>query len=366
MIELATDEASRLAALAVYEILDTPAEPGFDDIVRIASQICGTPMALISLVDDRRQWFKAAIGLDVPETPREIAFCAHAITQDDVLTVPDATVDERFAANPLVTGETGLRFYAGAPLVTPDGHALGTLCVLDREPRVLSEDQRGALAALARQVMAQFELRRAVQRQAVEEKHRKMLLEELDHRTRNTLTLVQAIVSQSLRGVEGAGPAKEAINERLVAMAKAHSLLGRSDWKAAAIEDVVAVAVSGVTGASGQLTVDGPSFELAPRAALSLSMALHELATNAVKYGALSTPDGQVAVAWTPPAEADAPFRLDWRESGGPAVAATERRGFGSQLLTAVLPRELGGTGTLDYRPDGLHWRLVSTLEAAA
>ena len=155
-------EAARLAALGRYHVLDTEAEPPFDDIVRIAAQICGVPMALISLVDERRQWFKAAFGLGVSETPREIAFCAHAIQQQDVMLVEDAARDPRFADNPLVTGDPNLRFYAGAPLYTPDGYAIGTLCVLDSAPRVLSENQREALQALGRQVMSQLELRQAL------------------------------------------------------------------------------------------------------------------------------------------------------------------------------------------------------------
>ena len=155
-------EAARLAALGRYHVLDTEAEPPFDDIVKIAAQICGVPMALISLVDERRQWFKAAFGLGVSETPREIAFCAHAIQQQDVMWVEDATRDPRFADNPLVTGDPNLRFYAGAPLYTPDGYAIGTLCVLDSAPRVLSENQREALQALGRQVMSQLELRQAL------------------------------------------------------------------------------------------------------------------------------------------------------------------------------------------------------------
>ncbi len=358
-------EAERLAALDIYEILDTPAEAAFDDIVRIASQICGTPMALISLVDDRRQWFKAAIGLDVTETPREIAFCAHAIAQPGILAIDDAAADVRFVDNPLVTGDPQLRFYAGAPLVTPEGFALGTLCVLDRQPRHLTPDQSGALQALARQVMTQLELRRSLRRHAADEAHRRMLIDELRHRSRNTLAVVQAIVAQSLRGIAGTAAAREAISERLAAMANAHDLLGRGDWQAAAIGDVIAGALRGTVG-DARVTATGPDFEMAPRAALSLSMALHELATNAVKYGALSAEAGTVAITWTGPSAGGRAFGLEWRESGGPPVNAPERRGFGSQLITAILPRELGGSAVLDYRPEGLCWTLNAELASVA
>jgi diguanylate cyclase (GGDEF)-like protein len=156
-------EATRLRILREYAVLDTAAEQAFDDIVRLASRVCGTQIALVSLVDSYRQWFKARTGLDAAETPREYAFCAHAILRpDDVLVVPDAALDERFATNPLVTGEPRIRFYAGVPLVAPTGEALGTLCVIDRRPRDLDDSQRDLLRLLARQVMAQLEMRRGL------------------------------------------------------------------------------------------------------------------------------------------------------------------------------------------------------------
>lgn len=158
-----TTEADRLEALQQYDILDTLPQQAYDDLAHLAASICQTPMAMITFVDDQRQWCKSIFGVPFRETPRDISFCAHAIIQpDDLLVISDSLDDARFAANPLVTGEPGLRFYAGAPLVTGSGHALGTICVLDRQPRVLTSDQRAALKALARQVMAQLELQRHV------------------------------------------------------------------------------------------------------------------------------------------------------------------------------------------------------------
>jgi two-component system cell cycle sensor histidine kinase/response regulator CckA len=155
-----TDEARRLDALRQYHLLDTLPEQALDDLTALAAHICEAPISLISLVDEHRQWFKSTFGLCISETPREAFFCGHVITQPDVFIVPDAAQDERFADNPLVTGDPHIRFYAGAPLVTPQGEALGTLCVIDCVPRQLMPSQQEALRVLSRQVMAQLELRR--------------------------------------------------------------------------------------------------------------------------------------------------------------------------------------------------------------
>jgi anti-sigma regulatory factor (Ser/Thr protein kinase) len=154
------DETARLAALRRYRILDTKPERAFDDLTLLASHICATPMALITLVDTDRQWFKSRVGVSVAETSRTVSFCARAIEQRDLFVIPDALQDERLRDNPLVTGDLHIRFYAGAPLVTRDGHALGTLCVLDRVSRTLTPEQMEALEALRRQAEAQLELRR--------------------------------------------------------------------------------------------------------------------------------------------------------------------------------------------------------------
>lgn len=156
------DETRRLEILDSYNVVDTAAEPAYDDIVNMASLMCATPIALVSLITEDRQWFKARVGLDLSETPRDQAFCAHAIRDPlTIMEVRDASKDPRFMHNPLVVGEPGIRFYAGAPLLTPSGAAMGTVCVIDRVPRELTPAMAQGLQALARQAGELLALRRA-------------------------------------------------------------------------------------------------------------------------------------------------------------------------------------------------------------
>ncbi|MDQ3289955.1 MAG: GAF domain-containing protein [Bacteroidota bacterium] len=194
------DESLRLQALDKYNILDTPPEEEYDHIVSLASFICGTPISLISLLTDKRQWFKAKLGVSETETPRELSFCQYAIQSDDILEIPDTLGDIRFYSNPYVTGNPNIRFYAGAPLVTNEGTRLGTLCVIDTVPRDLSEAQKMALATLSEQVVSLFELRYKRQELEQEKQQLKVVNKKLDE----LMTFVHKQLPDSIRDLQTA------------------------------------------------------------------------------------------------------------------------------------------------------------------
>jgi len=366
----AWDEERRLAALRAYAILDTPPEPDFDDIAHLAAHTCGTPVAAISLVEDRRQWFKAEVGLGVRETPIEVSFCAKAALRPGLTVVPDAAADPRFAGNPLVAGHPRLRFYAGARLDTPAGLPLGTLCVLDYAPRDLSPEQGAALSTLARQVVAHLELRQAlaVRDEALAagkraEARQALLVRELHHRTRNQLAVVQSLLGATARASRTVGEFYAAFSGRIAAMARTQALLTEDYWQTAPLRTLVLNELRlHADEESGRIALGGPDLHLAADLAVPLSMALHELATNAARHGALSGPDGRIEVAWAERREAGRRvLSLDWREQGGAPVGAPAREGVGSKVQR-MLELQCSARVEIDYAPDGLRFSMTAPL----
>ena len=488
-----SSEQQRLDALDSYDVLDSGREQGFDDIVMLARQICTTPIALVSLVASKRQWFKAVAGLAITETPIEQSVCAHAIRQSGTMVIPDLTLDPRTRDNTLVTGEPFIRFYAGSILTSHDGVPIGTVCVIDLAPRPdgLTPDQIAGLEALARQVMQQLELRRALldgettvaeqrainfrtvaraleserlsellrinearlrlaqeagkigsfevdlanntmsvtdqfcnvygvppvatirpetietlvlpddqplistqdkrdkgqislyaeyrirkadtgqiawvsrraqflndangkpvrmlgtvhditDRKEIEDRQA-LLNQELGHRLKNTLALVQAIAAQTLRGASDKD-AVRAFEQRVNALSRAHDVLLQQSWASAGLRQIVTGVLS-LHGDLDRFDLDGPDISLGSKAALSLSLLLHELATNAIKYGALSVPEGRVAVRWSKHHQM---LILLWTETGGPPTSEPQRVGLGSRLINMGVV----GTGGVTKRYD--------------
>jgi two-component sensor histidine kinase len=365
-------EEDRLAALRRYAILDTPPEPDFDNIVRLASLVCQTPVAVISLVDDRRQWFKADVGLDVRETSLVESMCVQAILHPGLFIVPDASKDARFDENPSVKGEPHLRFYAGARLDTPEGLPLGALCVLDTAPRRdLTEEQSFALTALAGQVMAQLELRRALIRSEEmlvanqrAEQRQALLVRELHHRIRNTLALVQSILGSTARSSSTIEEFYVSFSNRIASLAKTQTLLTEDYWQTASLREMLENELRAfIASGPGRVVLMGPHVDLAGDLAVPVGMALHELASNAIRHGALSVPQGTVEVTWSlKKVESKRKLLLEWKERGGPPVQTPQQRGFGSTLLERVLAMQANAEVQTAYDREGLAFRMEAPL----
>lgn len=341
-IDAPLHDTARLAALSDYRVLDTPPEPNFDDIVQLASQLCNAPISLVSLVETDRQWFKARVGMEAQETPIDQSVCKLGLGKTDLLIINDLTADARTAENTLVSQDPHIRFYAGAPLIAPRGEVIGMLCVIDHEPRPqgLTTDQQAMLATLARQVIAQLELRYAMIRRMEEDAERRKLNEQLTERLNQSLAMITGLASQTLRSVPSRAPV-ESFQNRLDALTEAHEMLQRKQWANADMMSVVKSSTARHASAA-RFTIEGPAVALAPKGAITTAMLLHELGSNAVKYGALSSEGGRVAVGWTVEGD-DAVLTLSWIERGGPPAVAPAQKSFGAKLIAMGL----GGGGAI-------------------
>ncbi len=297
--ELSHDaEAARLSAVRRYSVLDTPPDGAFDRIARLASKLLKTPIAIISIVDEDRIWFKSLAGLEgVDEIPREPGLCASAILQKDPWVIPDASVEPVALANPLVAGEFGLRFYAGIPLTTHDGHGLGTLCVIDKEPRDFTQEETAILQDLAAVVMDELELRRdAIESHEAlrREMHEKALLaEEVEHRVMNSLQLISSIARRKANQHEGQTATElKDIAARIGAIAQANRHIQQSlpslaeDGDLSLFLNVLSQELFSLCPQGGIIEVACPSVFLAREKLVAIGHLVTELVLNAVKNGA--------------------------------------------------------------------------------
>ena len=353
------DEQRRLAALRRYGVLDTPREEEFDHVVDVVARICGAPMAVINLIDETRQWFKAEVGLGVRELPLDDSICAHAILQPGLFLVEDTLKDDRFKDNPLCTGEPHLRFYAGALLETQDGEPLGTVCVLDHEPRTLTQDQQDFLKLMAHQVMRQLELRRAVSlleaetqaaldaRVALEEilVEKNILISEIDHRVKNSLQLIQTILRmQAAKAPSDSHRAMlDVAQARVSAVAHVHDQLHQggdyqdidmSNFAGRLCGELEETAPAGV-----KLKVDADPLKLDARRAGSVGLVINELVTNAFKYAFEEGREGATTVSLKAAPEGQVRLVVsdDGAGMGASGAAVTGEGGLGTRLVTALV-----------------------------
>lgn len=356
--ELPADlESRRLAAMRRYEILDTPPDGAFDRIAALAADVVGVPIAIVSLVDHDRIWFKARHGLDVAQIGRDPGLCASAILQRDPWVLPDAKMDPRLLANPLVAGEFGLRFYVGIPLRTGDGHALGTLCVIDREPREISARQIEHLKALAGMVMDQMDVRLAA-RHAVTElsdavkakdealHQAELLAREIDHRVMNSLHLVSSLLSLQSRGLGDSEAAAQLATaaSRVSAVSRVHQHLylnraiRRSDLKAYIQRLCEELSHSLQAEGSAPIAVEAIAAPMPRDKLVSLGLIVNELVTNAAKHGG-----GRIVVRLVQ--DGPAHYQLSVADDG-PGLPAgfdpARSRGLGMKIV-GTLAAQLGG-----------------------
>lgn len=345
-------QSGRLAALRSLQILDTPREKEFDDVVALVAALCDAPVAVVNLIDSDRQWFKAEVGLGVRSSPLETSLCSHVILENAFVEIPDTLADPRMADNPLCLADGGFRFYAGALLRTKQGFPIGTLCVLDTRPRALTAVQRDVIEVLAKRVMREIEYREAIRQQT-------LLRREIDHRVKNSLGMIGAILH--LQSARATGPevreALSAVRARLVALEAFHEELHQdNEGETVRLDSVVrrtADKLVPLLPASFQFEIDLPRIDLSSDYANALSLIVNEFATNSAKHG-MSGGDAKVTILGT---ASDDRLQLSMRDHG-PATEETLKRlidatGLGLKVIDK-LARSIGSKARWSLDSPGL------------
>tara|TARA_R110002020_G_scaffold57582_2_gene158277 strand:- start:2747 stop:3835 length:1089 start_codon:yes stop_codon:yes gene_type:complete len=335
---------ARLKALYSYEILDTDREKDFDDIVKLAAEICGTAISVVNFIDADRQWFKAETGLGVRETPLATSICSHIILEEDFVEIPDTLLDPRMIDNPLCCSDPGLRFYAGALLRTADGLPLGTLCVLDYQPKSLTPLQRDTIRVLARQVMAQLEMRKALTAA-------KFLRQEVDHRVKNSLQSLASLVRLLQRQARSDETRQflTTIHSRIEAVAALHAQLYQADAgpvvDLARYVSILGEHLSAIAPPDVKLDIEVEAIDVASQHAVALGTLINEFVANSFKHAFPGARPGtvRIAIAGTDGGKA---IRLVCTDNGVglPGEAELARGGIGmkiAQVICAELRCEL-------------------------
>jgi two-component sensor histidine kinase len=365
-------EEYRLDALRRYDILDTPREADFDEVVKVTSAICNAPISVINLIDHGRQWFKAEVGLGVRETPIDSSICAHAILQSELFVIPDTTQDDRFCDNPLVTGDPHLRFYAGALLETPEGFPLGTVCVLDYKPRDLDETQKAFLRLMAHQVMKLLELRRIaaserVARRRAEElvEEKETLMREGDHRLMNSLQLVQSILALQSRNAsnEDTRTQLDLASNRVLAIATVHRQLHLTgSMEQVDIADFLRRLCESLKHtAPAQIDAINITADTSLRQsdlATGLGLLVAELVTNSFKYAYPAGRRGSVDVDFKETADGWRLMVSDQGQGFPEGFDLNQSKGFGMKVVKAFV-RRLNAKLAVSSRPGHTAFEVV-------
>ena len=361
------ENPQRLAALAGTHLTDSAADESFDRLTRLVTRLLGVPVALVSLVDDKRQFFKSQHGLEGPvarqrQTPLSHSFCQHVVIDRAPLIVTDAENDPRVRDN-LAIPDLGVKAYLGVPLTLPSGHIIGSLCAIDTTPRGWSDRDLKSLSDVAEIVMSEIGLRREIARRREAEDSQELLIAELHHRVKNTLSTVQALIQLSLTSSPTLAMFRDTIGVRIASLANTHTLLTDRRWRSIAFRDILTSEMAPYE--HGRVTFNGPDFDLEAEVATTIGMVIHELTTNATKHGALSLSSGGIEILWTVETAPDSPdmkIALTWRESGGPRVQNSGHRGFGSTLIERLIGKQFGGATAFEFAPEGLVFRAAFTV----
>lgn len=342
------NEAKRIAAVRRYDILDTPPDGAFDRITALAARRFGVPIAIISIVDEDRIWFKSHHGLPVEQIDREPGLCASAILGNDLFLLADASVDARSLANPLVAGEFGLRFYAGVPLTTSDGYNLGTLCVIDKEPRAIDEEQLEDLKDLASVVMDQIEMQLAARRAVGQAE---LMAKEIDHRVMNSLQFVSGLLSMQSRSpaTDGGVAHLQLAASRIAAVAQVHRHFSAEVSDQISCVDYLRRLCSDLSAILDRpVAVVGDEGNVPTTSIQPIGLLVNELVTNAAKHGA-----GEIEVCYTTDGGAHTLVVCDEGSGLAPDFDPNlDRPSLGMRIVTSLV-RQLNGTLTAGERANG-------------
>lgn len=356
-------QAERLAALHSYNILDTPREDDFDDIVELAAKVCGTPISVVNLIDADRQWFKAEIGLGTRETPLETSICSHVILEEDFTLIEDTHIDPRTADNELCIPNDGLRFYAGALIKSANGLPIGTLCVLDNKPSTLDADQQQTLKVLARRVTRELELRHALQTQNI-------LRDEMDHRVKNSLSSIAGAIGlykSEARKTGDADAAFDALRRQLDAVAAVHrSIYLSKEESSVDLHDYIPMLASHLEISlppSVSVNATAPACSVSPKVASTIGLIANEFAANTIKHGKISDADVEISFSVTLKGKEltltcknNVPEKIHSEPNNGSAKAPY---GIGARLIKASVA-QFGGHIRQEESEEG--FELIATL----